>query len=71
RLIAQLQSEGIGAGIHYPLPVHLQPAYRHRFPASLPETEAAAAEIVSLPMYPELGEKAVLEVCGAIRRFFH
>lgn len=55
-LIAHLKQAGIECGIHYPIPLHLQPAmaflgYRK---GDFPETEKAAASIVSLPMYPEL-----------------
>ncbi|MEW6237614.1 MAG: DegT/DnrJ/EryC1/StrS family aminotransferase [Candidatus Omnitrophota bacterium] len=51
-----LQEKGIGTAIHYPLPVHLQPAYQKRYPMALPlnHTESIASKILSLPMYPEL-----------------
>ena len=51
-----LQSRGIGTGLHYPLPLHQQVAYRHLGlrAGAFPVTEAAAAEILSLPMYPEM-----------------
>jgi dTDP-4-amino-4,6-dideoxygalactose transaminase len=66
-----LKDNGISALIHYPVPVHLQPAYRGRWAGSnkLSETERAAREVLSLPIYPELhqdDQKAVLE---AVRRF--
>jgi dTDP-4-amino-4,6-dideoxygalactose transaminase len=52
----KLKDEGVATGIHYPVPLHLQPAYQHRqIPlGSLPVTEAAANQVVSLPMYAEL-----------------
>jgi len=52
----KLRAEGIATGIHYPVPLHLQPAYEHFKipPGTLPVTEKVAAEVVSLPMYPEL-----------------
>ena len=70
-LMQFLGERGIGTAIHYPVPVHLQPAYRGRLGdvGSLPETERAAQEIVSLPMYPELSEKDVGTVAQAIREF--
>ncbi|HSB27987.1 MAG TPA: DegT/DnrJ/EryC1/StrS family aminotransferase [Pyrinomonadaceae bacterium] len=53
----RLAAEGISTGIHYPTPLHLQPAYSYLAvpPGTLPVTEQIAAEILSLPMYPELG----------------
>ncbi len=53
-----LHEQGIGTLIHYPVPIHLQPAYQHRIPmiTELPRTEELAKQILSLPMYPELGK---------------
>src|SRR5512135_2436011 len=70
-LMQFLRERGIGTAIHYPVPVHLQPAYRGRLgdAGSLPETERAAQEIVSLPMYPELSEEDVCAVVQGIREF--
>jgi len=68
-----LRRAGIGTGIHYPLPVHLHPAYRGRIaagPSGLCASEKAAREILSLPVYPQLGEAAVDRVIAEIRRFF-
>ena len=68
---AKLRAAGIGSGIHYPLPVHLQPAYRHRVAlgaAGCQATEAAAAEVLSLPLYPELTDDEVAQVATALRR---
>ena len=55
-LRAGLATAGIKTLVHYPVPVHLQPAYagRVRVQGALPHTEAAAREIMSLPMFPEL-----------------
>lgn len=55
-ILKALNEREIGAGIHYPLPLHLQQALAHRGgqPGDFPEAEAAAASILSLPMYPEL-----------------
>jgi dTDP-4-amino-4,6-dideoxygalactose transaminase len=52
----RLKDEGIATGIHYPVPLHIQPAYQDRqIPSgSLPVTETVASQVVSLPMYPEL-----------------
>ncbi|WP_376794745.1 DegT/DnrJ/EryC1/StrS family aminotransferase [Thermogemmatispora sp.] len=64
RLRYQLEQAGISTGIHYPLPLHLQPAcsYLGYQPGSLPRTEACAARIISLPMYPELTEQQLTYV---------
>ena len=68
---ARLRAEGIGTGIHYPVPVHLQPAYRGRIvlgPSACQASEAAAQEVLSLPMYPELSDAQVERVCAALRK---
>ena len=65
---SRLRTQGVGTGIHYPVPVHQQPAYaaRIRGAESLPETERAALEVLSLPMYPELGAEQVKAVVSAV-----
>jgi dTDP-4-amino-4,6-dideoxygalactose transaminase len=73
RAQAMLKEQGIGTGIHYPAPVHLQPAYAGRValgPGGCPETEVAAREILSLPLYPELTDTEVETVCGALKSLF-
>lgn len=68
-----LQAAGIGSGIHYPVPVHQQPAYSGRLtcgPLGLGVTERAASQILSLPIYPQLSDEAVDRVIGEIRSFF-
>ena len=69
-LLAALKDEGIGAGVHYPVPLHRQPAYSvlGYGDQSLPETERAAAEVLSLPMYPEMTEEQIGVVASAVRR---
>lgn len=56
RVLAELHDAGVGAGIHYPYPVHLTGAYAHlgQRAGSFPVAEQAAAEIVSLPLFPHL-----------------
>ncbi len=69
-LMARLRAEGVATAIHYPAPVHLQPAYRGRTPmgpAGCAETARAAGEVMSLPMFPELTEAQVAQVCGVLR----
>jgi dTDP-4-amino-4,6-dideoxygalactose transaminase len=71
-LLAACHAAGVGAGIHYPVPLHLQPAWRHLGHArgDLPVTEAWAAECLSLPLYPELTEPQQDHVIEVVRGFF-
>jgi dTDP-4-amino-4,6-dideoxygalactose transaminase len=70
RFQAMLKQAQIGTGIHYPVPVHLQPAYAGRIALTpCPETELAAKEILSLPVYPELTDAEVETVCKALLRY--
>lgn len=69
-LRAALRERGVATNIHYPVPVHEQPAYRGRVPlgpGGLPRTEAFARRILSLPMFPELDDVRVERVCRALR----
>jgi dTDP-4-amino-4,6-dideoxygalactose transaminase len=69
-LMAHLESQGIGCGIHYPVPVHLQEAYAdlgHRR-GSFPVSERCGDEFVSLPMYPELTFEQIEAVAEAVHR---
>jgi dTDP-4-amino-4,6-dideoxygalactose transaminase len=70
-LRAWLNQRGIGTGIHYPIPVHLQkPYYKYGTGlGSLPMTEAAARKIISLPMYPELTFEQIDQVISQIEAF--
>ena len=65
-----LQANGVGSGIHYPIPVHLQPAYSDLgyTAGAFPESERAADEVLSLPMYPELSHTKLEMVAAAIRQ---
>ncbi len=64
----RLLDAGIGVGIHYPVPVHRQPAYAPPIvrAGSLPASERAAAEILSLPMYPTLTAQQVEQVASTL-----
>jgi dTDP-4-amino-4,6-dideoxygalactose transaminase len=66
-----LTERGIGTGLHYPLPLHLQPALAHLGykPGDFPHAERLAAHCLSLPLYPELEQEAVQKVCAATREF--
>ncbi len=70
-LAAHLDERGIGTLIHYPIPVHLQPAYADLGVAAgaLPETERAAREVLSLPLYPGLTEERQRRVIEAVNSF--
>jgi dTDP-4-amino-4,6-dideoxygalactose transaminase len=66
---ARLREAGIGTNIHYPVPVHLQPAYEGRVrlgPAGCRASERAAMEVLSLPMFPELTDAQVEQACQAL-----
>jgi dTDP-4-amino-4,6-dideoxygalactose transaminase len=72
RLREYLRERGIGALVHYPAPVHLQPAYRGRIAIhrnTLPVTEQAARQVLSLPMHPFLTDAEVERVCDAINQW--
>lgn len=68
RRLAKLKAQGIGAGIHYPFPVHLLPAYAWLgYPqGSFPNAEAFASTCLSLPMYPELTAEQISRVIDAL-----
>jgi len=69
-LRAALDRAAIGTAVHYPAPVHLQPAYRGRValdPGGLAESERAAREVLSLPMFPELRAEDVARVVMALK----
>jgi dTDP-4-amino-4,6-dideoxygalactose transaminase len=66
---ARLRADGVGTGIHYPVPVHLQPAYRDRValgPARCRASERAATEVLSVPVYPELTDQQTGMIARAI-----
>jgi len=64
-----LQAHGVQTGIHYPIPVHLQPAYAdlgYRA-GDFPQSELAARQVLSLPMYPELTNVQIEQVAAAVQ----
>jgi dTDP-4-amino-4,6-dideoxygalactose transaminase len=71
-LLEHLKARGIGCAVYYPLALHLQPcfAYLGYRPGSLPVTETATAEVISLPVYPELTEVQIDQVSGAVRDYY-
>jgi dTDP-4-amino-4,6-dideoxygalactose transaminase len=71
RIQESLRDSGIGSGVHYPQPVHLQPAYARRIalgPSACRQTEIASEQVLSLPMFPELTDAQVEAAGAAIRR---
>jgi dTDP-4-amino-4,6-dideoxygalactose transaminase len=67
--MAKLKEKGCGCGIHYPLPLHLQPAYSFLGgkEGDCPVAEEYAKQIVSIPMFPELTPEQVSEAAATIR----
>jgi dTDP-4-amino-4,6-dideoxygalactose transaminase len=70
-MISHLNAAGISTGIHYPVPLHLQQAYVTfgYKPWDFPATERVAAEILSLPMFPQLTAEQQLRVAKEIGKF--
>ena len=70
-LRSHLQRSGVHAGLHYPVPVHLQPCYESLgIPrGSLPVTESISERVLSLPMFPELSTEQISRVCHVISEF--
>lgn len=71
-LRAHLEARAVGTGVHYPIPVHLQPAYRHLGyrVGDFPVSEQLAREVLSLPMHPFVDEADVQYVAASIAEFF-
>jgi dTDP-4-amino-4,6-dideoxygalactose transaminase len=69
--MAFLKDEGIGTGIHYPIPLHMQKAYDSLgyAPGDFPVCERVSAEIVSLPMFPQLTTEQQKRVALALQRY--
>jgi perosamine synthetase len=68
-----LEQREIQCGVHYPLPIHLQPAYRKLFAhetGEFPKSELLSKMVLSLPMFPELGKDEIEYICQNIRGFF-
>jgi len=70
-LQAHLAEAGIGTGIHYPIPLHLQKAYEHLGykKGSFPVTEHVAGEIVSLPMFPQMTHEQQISIANRVLEF--
>jgi len=72
KLMQYLAGKGVSCLIHYPKPIHLQPAYSALglTPGSFPRAEICAQEFVSLPMFPTLSAEQVVKVTDEIKGFF-
>ncbi|MBI5418074.1 DegT/DnrJ/EryC1/StrS family aminotransferase [Candidatus Poribacteria bacterium] len=71
QLKAYLEKQNIGCAIHYPTPLHLQKVYKYLGykKGDLPESESAAEEVLSLPIYPELPDESIEIICDNIKNF--
>ena len=72
RLRSYLDGRAIGTGVHYPVPLHLHPAFAaaRQKKGSLPHAEKACGEILSLPLWPGLSTSDALRVAESIRSFY-
>ncbi|HVE15029.1 MAG TPA: DegT/DnrJ/EryC1/StrS family aminotransferase [Elusimicrobiota bacterium] len=72
-LAAHLTKAGVGNGVYYPTPLHLQPPFQHigHKEGDFPASERACREVLALPMYPELSEERAGAVVSAVKSFFH
>jgi len=70
KIQTKLKNKGISTGIHYPIPLHLQPAYKYlgHKKGDFPNAERASKEILSLPIYPELTEKQIKFIVNIIKK---
>jgi dTDP-4-amino-4,6-dideoxygalactose transaminase len=67
-----LTEKGVGSGVYYPVPLHLQECFAHLGyrEGQFPESERACLEVLSLPVFPELGEEQRGYVADTVRAFF-
>jgi len=67
-----LEANGVGCGLHYPVPLHLQKCYAHLGykEGDFPVAEKAARECLSLPIYPEMTEEQIQRVAEVLQEFF-
>ncbi len=72
-LRAHLETEGVGSGVYYPVPLHQQECFASLGfgPGDFPESERAATEVLSLPVFPELTADQRERVAGAVRSFYN
>jgi dTDP-3-amino-3,4,6-trideoxy-alpha-D-glucose transaminase len=70
-LAAHLARSGVTTAVHYPIPIHKQPAFASEHHAPLPVAEAAASDVLSLPLFPELTDTEVERVAAALKDWVH
>jgi dTDP-4-amino-4,6-dideoxygalactose transaminase len=70
RLQSFLKENGVGTAVHYPEPVHRQPAYVRYAGVGLPDTETVNRKLLSLPMFPELELESANKVVQSIKKFY-
>ena len=71
-VLASMKAQQIGAAVYYPIPLHVQECFKHLGykPGDLPEAERAAKEVLSLPIFPELGEERPHRVVAGLAKAF-
>ena len=71
-LLDFLHENDIGAGIHYPIPLHLQPVFKYLGykKGDFPVSEKITSEIISLPMFPEISDGQIDYICDKVKEFF-
>ncbi|MFH0798405.1 MAG: DegT/DnrJ/EryC1/StrS family aminotransferase, partial [Candidatus Woesearchaeota archaeon] len=71
-LMEHLKNKGVSTGIHYPIPLHMQPAYKYigHKEGDFPVSENCAKSILSLPLYPELTDEEMYYVVENIKSFY-
>lgn len=72
-LAKHLSDMGVECGVHYPVPIHLQPVYREMYkfaPGSFPISESLSSSLLSLPIFPSLRDAEVKYICEQIVDFY-
>jgi dTDP-4-amino-4,6-dideoxygalactose transaminase len=70
-IVAALSARGVASGLHYPIPCHHQAPYRRYADGHLPVAEAAARQVLSLPLFPHITDGQIDRVCEALAQELH